>query len=182
MNLGLIGKIALVLFALTASPAFANPGDSAYIKAQITKSDCAFDVEAFTQTFSGAMDRLQEINPKLALYIRTVNYHKPFTIKCDVPETENAIYFSPEDQSIHLWKSKSYNWRTVANFFHEYLHFAGVKIDIEYHNKPDAKNILEVDPVYACHFAVFTDLFPLIPLDPARIPAARAECATAEVE
>lgn len=74
------------------------------------------------------------------------------------------------------------SWRTAASFFHEFLHFTGVKIDPKFHNNPDPKTIVEVDSVYACHLTVFPQLAPLVDVDLSRMPAARNRCALASVE
>lgn len=167
---------------LPALTARANDVDLKFIRSLVPTDTCHFDVEQFAAGFSAAIDRLNEINPALAQHIRSDSYRQIFNMNCNVERTAKGIYYRPIQRTIYLWKDMDNSWRTYASFFHEFLHFANVKIDTNYHNNPDPKNIVEVDSVYACHLAVFPELAPLVQLEPSRIAVARATCAKAEFD
>jgi hypothetical protein len=93
------------------------------------------------------------------------------------------MYFENNDQSIHLWRGSLNDWTTYAYFFHEFLHFVGVRIDPVYHANPDYQNFVEVDSVYACTYSVFPEMARgALLIDLNRLPPARAKCALAETE
>ena len=170
----------LVVFVIEPKLVLASEVDSNIVRRLIIDSNCEINAEAFSSDFSDAIDRLYVINPVLVGYIRNSAYLRPISIICDVPKEGAGIYFSFTDNTIHL-REGAPNPQTVASFFHEFLHFVGVKVDFNYHNNPDLRNFVEVDSVYACHLAVFPELAVLENLDPSRISTARTQCSSASI-
>jgi hypothetical protein len=83
---------------------------------------------------------------------------KVLSIYCDIADDAPAIYYSPDDHSIHLRVSNDGSGLTKPNLFHEYMHSVGLNHTLDASFIPDerpADEILIIDPVYACHITAF---------------------------
>lgn len=170
------------LFALAlAVPSQGAEIDQAFILDVLKKSQCQVP-DSFASDFAAAIDRLSGINRLLADHIRSVSYRAKLNLVCDLPDDSNGIYYVPTEQTIHLREGAGIDWKTPASFFHEFLHFAGVRIDLAYHAAPKMENVVEVDNVYACHVAVFPKILEYPKLGSSRLGAAISRCAQADFE
>lgn len=177
---------ALLAIAIVPFAAAASSQDREFIYEKMKISGCPINTEVFADSFAQAIDRLESINSKLVEHIRHVSYLESLSIKCDLPASSEAIWWLPEIRTIRLRENTPDNWKTVANVFHEFLHFVGVKVDLEYHHRQDidSETLLKTDFVYACHVAVFPELAenPKLEIQPQDITNARSHCTSATVE
>lgn len=164
------------------SSSMASVLDRDYIYPKIVNSGCNFDAKATSEQFGKAIDRLQEINPELVDEIRSVSYLKSFSIKCDLPSDSNGIYWDRKDMTIHLKIQSTDGVRVVANIFHEFLHFVGVKIDLEQHRNFSRTRNFAADSVYGCHIFLFPKVLFLEKDEAEILSAAKKGCALAKVD
>ena len=167
-----------VLISVFAQRGIAAEIDRNFVTEVLSRSNCHLN-DQFADEFSAAMDRLGSLNPSLTSRIRSDSYSRKLWLNCaDLKKSEN-IFYRFSDQTIYLRNSANADWRTPASFFHEFLHFAGVKVDYDSHNNQTNLDVKK-DHVYGCHFAVFPQV---VPKEwQAVITDSQKSCAMAEVE
>ncbi|MBX2986458.1 MAG: hypothetical protein KF802_01045 [Bdellovibrionaceae bacterium] len=168
-----------ILISFFAQYGVAAEIDRSFVTEVLSRSNCNL-TDQFVDEFSAAMDRLGSINPSLTSRIRLESYARKLWLRCaDIKESE-SIFYRFSDQTIYLRSGANADLRTPASFFHEFLHFVGVKVDYDAHNSSANLNIKE-DHVYGCHFAVFPQVLPKEWQDLA-LKEAPESCSKAEFE
>jgi hypothetical protein len=128
--------------------------ETSFVRDHLQIIDCKFDGKFIEQTLREGLSRVAEVNPTLAQEIRNRTFSKDLKVYCDVASPDEAIYFNPEANSIHLRVTNDGSGMTNSNFFHEFLHFAWLDHDPAYEDSEKIE-VLYRDPVYACHITAF---------------------------
>lgn len=151
--------------------------ETSFVREHVRIRGCVFDEDFLIETLRTGLGRIRRINPSLASEIRARGFHQDLSVYCDIGPRPQVVHFDPNDNSIHLLVGNDGSWNTNSNFFHEFLHFAGL-----HHVKPYDKSrdpeVFYMDPVYACHMTAFPGIAEQLNLDPGIIPLAEEKCAT----
>jgi len=173
---------ATIFVFLALFSTFAKADEASFVRDYLQIRGCKFDGEFIAQTLREGLERIAEVNPSLAQEIRNRSFTKNLIVYCDIGPRPEPIYFDPDDNSIHLRITNDSSGMTNSNFFHEFLHFAGLD-HVPPHDTSGNVEVFYLDPVYSCHMTAFPQIaragFALPEgIDPKIIPLAALKCAT----
>lgn len=131
--------------------------EATFVRDYLHIEGCKFDGKFIEQTLRVGLGRIAEVNPALAQEIRNRSFKKHLTVHCDMGPWPEPIYFDLSDNSIHLRITNDGSEPTDSNFFHEFLHFAGLR-HVPLLEMTARVEIFFLDPVYACHMTAFPQI------------------------
>jgi hypothetical protein len=171
--------VQLVLFLILSQIASASEVD--FVENHLKIESCKFDKPFIAIALQTGLGRVSEVNPNLVEEIKKRSFGMDLTVVCDVTDKNNPIFFRPRDNSIHLRVTNDGSGNTNSNFFHEFLHFAGL-VHIDLPDDAASLDVFSLDPVYACHLTGFPEMEKSLKLDPAILPLAVKKCSTVTYE
>lgn len=152
-----------------------------FVEDHVKIESCKFDKPFILATLRTGLERVSKVNERLSGEIQTRTSGKNLTIFCDVLDRAKPIFYREEDHSIHLRVTNDGSGMTNANFFHEFLHFAGLNHIEVPEDAPDIE-LFGKDPVYACHLTAFPEMAEISGKDVSVIEAAQKKCSTVNFE
>ncbi len=164
------------LLTLTAAAAAERP----FTLRDLSVIGCNFDEVRVHEYLRHGFENLDKVNPELAANIKAATQNRPLKIYCDVLSASAPIYYSPDEQAIHIRKTNDGRGSTGSNIWHEFLHFGGLE-HITLPDEPTAEMVFTKDPTYACHLTGFPDLAERIPVTAEVLTQARELCASVKL-
>lgn len=166
--------VCIVLFS-----GLARADVATFVRDHLQIESCKFDKEFIAATLRTAFGRIAAVNYSLANAIAVRSLNRNLKLVCDVGPRPAPVYFDPDDQSIHLRVTNDGTGNTNSNFFHEFLHFAGLEHIAPYDTSGEVE-VFYKDPVYSCHMTAFPEMAGPLGIDASIIPMASARCAAVQ--
>lgn len=163
--------------ALAGGALFIDEGS--YVNQFVEIQNCKFNKAFLANTLHEAYSRIALVNPDLPAHITNHVYGRKLTVTCDVVSKEEAIWYDTANQIIHLRVTNDGTGATGGNFFHEFLHHAGLDHTIE---EPKTDEEVVMDPVYSCHITAFPNVPGIADLDRSLLPVAAKNCSKITVD
>lgn len=164
-------------FCIFASAAFAD--EASFVNQFVTIRDCKFSKAFLAGALAEGFGRVAVVNPQLPSIIAEKVYGRELSVVCDVEDKESPIFYEPATATIHLRVTNDGSKNTDANFFHEFLHHAGLDHTID---EPKTDEEVVADPVYACHITAFPKIVGMPDFDKKLIAVAAQNCAAVKAE
>lgn len=166
----------IVCSVFLADMSLAQTTASKFVQKRVKLIGCSFEQTLIIEALTKGLSRISSANPTLGGRIQQDAFQKKLTIYCDIGPAPAAINYRPEDDSVHLRITSPANSNTMANFFHEFLHFYGLDHVEDPRIVSDFDDFI-YDPVYACHLTAFPDLAERLGASSSIVDAATEKCA-----